>query len=299
MKSKRLAAIVLAVLMALTVIPAAVFAETEPARKAEELPKKESITALETGDYAFMWSYEKDGTVNGGDDRVFIDDFEILRALLLDLDVALNPDGADPSSPDYLSFTNDGDYPFEVVDHEYEYGDDRVEAWTTNQGIANSCCSTTTRIMVGASGATISFDYAVSCEYYHDRLAFYIDGTIYGVFSGDDNWAWQTFSRSVGAGMHEFTWAYEKDSCVNSGHDTAVLDNVRITGDFIGLPGGLPGDVNGDGSVTAVDAMLALRYSMHLITLTSEQIARGDVNGDGSVTTTDAITILRMSMGLI
>ncbi|MBQ3938672.1 MAG: hypothetical protein II724_04920, partial [Clostridia bacterium] len=48
MKFRRILAIVLALLMAVTIIPASVFAETEPAQKADELPEKESITDLQT-----------------------------------------------------------------------------------------------------------------------------------------------------------------------------------------------------------------------------------------------------------
>lgn len=61
----------------------------------------------------------------------------------------------------------------------------------------------------------------------------------------------------------------------------------------------LPGDVNGDGAVTAEDAILALRCAMHLIELTDEQLSVGDVDGNGTLNITDAIIILRTAMGLI
>lgn len=65
-----------------------------------------------------------------------------------------------------------------------------------------------------------------------------------------------------------------------------------------GQPDYLLGDVDGNGEVTATDALLALRYSMEAVVLTEEQIMRGDLNGDGAITATEALIILRYSMGL-
>lgn len=58
------------------------------------------------------------------------------------------------------------------------------------------------------------------------------------------------------------------------------------------------GDVDGDGSVTITDSVLAVRNSLCLIELTDAQIAAADVNGDGAVTIADAVRILRMSLEL-
>lgn len=64
-------------------------------------------------------------------------------------------------------------------------------------------------------------------------------------------------------------------------------------------PGGAwIGDVDGDGSITAADARLALRASVGLETLTEAQKAAADVDHDGSVTAADARLILRASVGL-
>ena len=58
------------------------------------------------------------------------------------------------------------------------------------------------------------------------------------------------------------------------------------------------GDVNGDGKVTAADAMVIQRYSVHLTQLDDEQLAAADVNGDGKVTAKDALVIQRYSIKL-
>ncbi|MBR3381774.1 MAG: hypothetical protein IKG85_01875 [Clostridia bacterium] len=62
--------------------------------------------------------------------------------------------------------------------------------------------------------------------------------------------------------------------------------------------GSLAGDVNGDGSVSAQDALLVLRFAMSLVSLTPEQQAAGDVNGDGAANASDALLILRTAMSL-
>ena len=59
-----------------------------------------------------------------------------------------------------------------------------------------------------------------------------------------------------------------------------------------------PGDVNMDGSITIVDAVLTLRYAMGLMVHEGVRMF-GDVNGDGRVTVTDAIMILRCAMGVV
>ena len=59
------------------------------------------------------------------------------------------------------------------------------------------------------------------------------------------------------------------------------------------------GDVNGDGYIDAADALLCLRASVGLITLTPEQEAAADVNHDGLIDAGDAILILRYDARLI
>ncbi len=58
------------------------------------------------------------------------------------------------------------------------------------------------------------------------------------------------------------------------------------------------GDVDGDGSVTAADARLALRRAVELETFTEEQFARADVDFDGQITAGDARHILRAAVEL-
>ena len=60
----------------------------------------------------------------------------------------------------------------------------------------------------------------------------------------------------------------------------------------------LPGDVDGDGTVTSADARLTLRASVQLETLDKAAFKAADVDGDGSLTSADARVILRVSVRL-
>ena len=56
------------------------------------------------------------------------------------------------------------------------------------------------------------------------------------------------------------------------------------------------GDVNGQGGITASDALMALQISTAKFDATAEQIAQADVNGDGKVSAADALQILQCAI---
>ena len=58
------------------------------------------------------------------------------------------------------------------------------------------------------------------------------------------------------------------------------------------------GDVNGDGVVDSVDALMCLRAALGLISLEGSSVLAADVNGDGEVTSEDALMILRRALGI-
>lgn len=73
---------------------------------------------------------------------------------------------------------------------------------------------------------------------------------------------------------------------------------VVTTGDP-DVPSVTLGDVDGNGTINAADAVMVLRSDAGLITLTAEQAAAADVNGDGVVNAADAVQILRFDAGLL
>jgi hypothetical protein len=63
-------------------------------------------------------------------------------------------------------------------------------------------------------------------------------------------------------------------------------------------PVGLIGDVDGNGKLTYNDALIILRASIKLGTLTDEQRALADFDGNGKLDYNDALKVLRASIGL-
>ena len=61
---------------------------------------------------------------------------------------------------------------------------------------------------------------------------------------------------------------------------------------------GLLGDVNSDGVVDAIDALLILRASLELDKFDETQSFLGDIDGDGTITSNDALEVLRFSVQL-
>lgn len=200
------------------------------------------------------------------------------------LDEALNVTGGT------LTFTEDAPYPWAVNTDRAG----RVCANSTNAKVSNST-STIKTVITMQAGETLTFDWSVSSESGYDKLIFFVNNTQETYISGDVGFESYTFTALYN-GSYTFKWDYTKDYSLDVGEDTGWLDNVMYSGD----PGldVLIGDVNFDGVVDSVDALMVLRYSLDIEELTPEQLARADVNGDGEVDSVDALTILRISLGI-
>ena len=59
------------------------------------------------------------------------------------------------------------------------------------------------------------------------------------------------------------------------------------------------GDLNGDGLVTAADAVILSRALAGLIELTPVQMLAADIDGDGDITSADVVILSRYLAGLI
>lgn len=59
------------------------------------------------------------------------------------------------------------------------------------------------------------------------------------------------------------------------------------------------GDVNGDGSISAIDALMVLQHSVSSTSLSIPAQQCADVNGDGKINSADALQILRYSVNQI
>ena len=79
--------------------------------------------------------------------------------------------------------------------------------------------------------------------------------------------------------------------------DTPDVPSTPDTPDTPDKPQIKPGDVNGDGKITAKDSMLVQRYTINLVKLSDDQHKTADVTGDRKVTNKDALAILRYTIG--
>ena len=83
----------------------------------------------------------------------------------------------------------------------------------------------------------------------------------------------------------------DSDTSSDTGSDTDKTDTPDE-------PIGLLGDVDGDGDITANDALAILRQSVGLENFDENKLLLADVDGDGDITANDALEVLRYSVGL-
>ena len=188
-----------------------------------------------------------------------------------------------------LNFTSTtSNYPWST-----NFVDGEPVAKSGNVGVNNST-STMQLVLQMEAGEQLTFRWKASSEDDYDFLKFYVNNTQFGdSLSGETEWATVTYTAAAN-GTYTFQWRFIKDQYVGSYDDCGYVDDVRYIRNI--TPGS--GDINADGSVDSVDALLALRYSMQMQELDAEQLARADVNGDGVVDASDALLILRAGMNI-
>ena len=172
--------------------------------------------------------------------------------------------------------------------------DGRLAAKSGNRGINNST-STLRLVLEMEAGETLTFDWKVSSENF-DKLGFYANNQLQGsqIFGAPD-WETKVFT-APNSGTYTFEWRYIKDASVNALDDCGYVDNVVYSGSAPIVV--TPGDVDGSGTVTIIDALMVMRFAMGILQLTNDQQAIADMDGNGTVNVSDAVTVLRASMGL-
>ena len=99
-----------------------------------------------------------------------------------------------------------------------------------------------------------------------------------------------SFTSSM-TGLATNTTYYVRAYATNSA-DTAYGEELSFTT----LPDGIPGDVDGNGSLTIFDVTLLLRHCMGGTQLTGQALLNADYSGDGSVNIYDVTLLLRAIM---
>lgn len=143
-------------------------------------------------------------------------------------------------------------------------------------------------------GDTLNFRMKTSSETNYDTLGFYVNSQLRGeLMSGNVDWENVSYTAPAD-GKYFFQWRFVKDTSIDGYHDCGYVDDVELV-----RANQLMGDVNGDNTVSALDALIVLRYSLSLITLSDNQLQLADINGNGTVDANDALMLLRRSLNLI
>lgn len=251
------------------------------------------------GDYIFSWHFVKESSDDGPSgtgNEVWVDNVEFIRNY--DDTPSPNPNMPDPDDFNQAAnapgesreFENNTVYPWQIVTDEGRNcvvsdiaGIDNVTSeFTVNAGHLNA-------------GTVISFDYKSSCETGWDRLCFTLNGYSVRSYTGENGWTNVTVTIE-NSGEYVLGWMYEKSHDGADGSDCVWVDNIIIRDE---TSPELMGDVNGDGTVSARDALMILRYAMGVGTIDDIYLPYADMNGDNDITSYDALIVLRISMGLI
>ena len=104
--------------------------------------------------------------------------------------------------------------------------------------------------------------------------------------------------ETVATGAYTIDILYDPDEILNASQEK-VSFTVECGTVHVNAKDTLLGDVNGDGTIDAADAVMIQRYDSGLTTLTDEQLAAADINADGLVDAADAVKIQRYDAGLI
>jgi hypothetical protein len=127
----------------------------------------------------------------------------------------------------------------------------------------------------------------------------------YSVFVSENGGSFRTWLANTQAteatfeGQPGSTYAFyatARDRVGNAEESPAIADATTTAGGAP-VPAGL-GDVNNDGSVDVIDAIMVLKHVVGVEALTAEQIPRADMNKDTQIDVIDAIKILRKAVGL-
>lgn len=112
-------------------------------------------------------------------------------------------------------------YPWIVTSDEYYSG-----GYSTRSGIVSDDETSFMRLNKNVPNGKISFYRKISSEFKYDRLAFFIDEQLIGLWSGERDWSRKEYY--VKEGPHSFMWMYLKDYSISEGNDCGWIDDVKF-----------------------------------------------------------------------
>ncbi|MBR5948969.1 MAG: hypothetical protein IKZ82_10065 [Clostridia bacterium] len=135
-----------------------------------------------------------------------------------------------------------------------------------------------------------SYPYEGGGYYFGYLDAFAANGAEFEGFY-DENGALVSEGESLDS-LYRYTFM-DEDQWYNDDYEIPTGTIIaRFSGGFI------PGDVDGNGSVSVADAITTLRLAMQLADGSGLNTDAADMDGNGSITIADAIMVLRVAMGL-
>lgn len=141
-----------------------------------------------------------------------------------------------------------------------------------------------------------------------------IDDDAYGASTDKVKKAMQDVARrlstleasEVGNEVFSYDDVFNKFGRVFTDEDNANADEIALYDSYLALieavktatatPETASGDLNGDGTANAKDALAILKGNAEGKTWTSAEIAIGDIDGDGAITAKDALAILKANV---
>lgn len=151
------------------------------------------------------------------------------------------------------------------------------------------------------SDSPVITEDALICEYKNTEKDIYYSACFINSFSSDNDFSFLriTLSTEKLTDNTNFTIKYtlRTSSSENTAFSVYSLKNMspmnRITNQIYAA-----GDIDGNGFVNAMDARIALRYSVGLETLSPDRLPYANYNTDNTISAADARLILRASVGL-
>ena len=206
---------------------------------------------------------------------------------------------ADEAAPDEIAETSVTNNENSEVDPESTIASDKTDLATTGDTTVNNDENTMTRdhlvpgteaLFIIVSGTEDNYSFDTESLLYIDQKTVDENGTV--SFSAPPTAAADSkVSVIYGQCAHEAGDPYTLNG------DSAAVTYCKHCGEAISiLP---PGDIDGDGEVTIIDATYIQRYCVKLpIPIPEKYVMRGDINRDGELNVIDATWIQRLEAGL-
>ncbi len=171
---------------------------------------REKTQLIDAGQHTIRWIYYKDATGTGGLDCGWVDKVSFTGSPSLG-------EALDNTS---FIWNTSGNAQWFGQTQVYLYGGDAARSGT----ISHNQQSTLSTSITGPG--MLSFYWKVSCQWYWDYVAFYVDGEQIESINGEVDWQQVIFP--IQPGNHTVTWTYKKDNAFSDHDDCAWLDKVEF-----------------------------------------------------------------------